>query len=121
MTRKHFAEKLGAIVEAQDVAILDRMEKADSMFSRLSTHSNEAPAPVDATAKKTSVVRQTFSMSEADFAILSNLRKAAARVDPTITLSEIIRVGINAIKTLDGEQIIAAAGQLERLRPGQKK
>lgn len=114
MTRKNFGARLNASVKAQDEAVLDRFEKADSVLSRL------PPPGAKATQPKSTVVKHSFSMPDSDYKLIEALRKAAAMEGTITTASEVIRAAIHAVGGYSGIEIIAAIGKLEHLRPGPK-
>lgn len=108
-----------ASVKAQDVANIERFETAGAVLANLTAALSKHQA-AQATSQRTVVVRHTFSMSETDSALLEALRKAAAVKGALFTASEICRIGLHAISSYSAEDVIAAAGNLERLKPGRK-
>lgn len=119
MTKKDFKAGLSASVKAQDFANNERFETAGAVLANLTALGKQHQA-TQSTTQKPVVVRHTFSMSEADSALLETLRKAAAAKGSIFTASDICRIGLLAICGYRAEDVIAAAGNLERLRPGRK-
>lgn len=119
MTKKMFDNvKLRSTVAQQDVALEDRFEKADSILLR-------APAPTltpEPTQRRTSVVRDGFSMPQDDYARIEELRITANRAGRSSTSkSEVVRAGLQALGLLNGQQLVEALDRLEKLLPGRKR
>jgi hypothetical protein len=120
MTKKDFKAGFSASVKAQDVANHERFETAGAVLANLTAALGKQHQATQSTSRKPVVVRHTFSMSEADSAVLEMLRKAAAVKGSLLTASDICRIAIDAISGYRAEDVIAAAGNLKRLRPGRK-
>lgn len=119
MTKKMFDNiKVRATVVQQDVALVDRFEKADSILLKITEPPPESiPAP-----QKTSVVRDTFSMPPDDYARIEVLRIIANKEGRSSTSkSEVVRAGLQALGLLDGKQLVEALNRLEKLVPGRKR
>ena len=118
MTKKMFDNvKVRATVTQQDVALVDRFEKADSILLK-------APEFVPEPARlpqKSSVIRDTFSMPPDDYARIEELRIIANKEGRSSTSkSEVVRAGLQALGLLNGQQLVEALGRLEKLVPGRK-
>jgi len=120
MAKKDFKAGLSASVKAQDAANIERFETAGSVLANLTAALGKPHQAAQSTSLRPVVVRHTFSMSESDSALLETLQKAAALEGSLLTASDICRIGLHAISGYRGKDFIAAAGRLERLRPGRK-
>lgn len=120
MSKKEFKASLSASVRAQDVANNKRFETAGAALANLTAALGKQHQAAQSTAQRTVVVRHTFSMSEADSAVLETLRKAAAVKGSLFSASDICRIALHAISGYRAEDVIAAVGNLERLKPGRK-
>ena len=118
MTKKMFdILKVRSTVEQQDVALVDRFDKADSILLKVPEPATE----LRPTAQKSSVVRDTFSMPPDDYARIEELRIMANREGRSSTSkSEVVRAGLQALGLLNGQQLVEALGRLEKLVPGRK-
>ncbi len=115
MTKKMFDNnKLRTTVANQDKALQDRFDKADSILLKPSA---ATPEPV---AKKSPVVRDTFSMPHDDYARIGKIRTKAAKEGHISTKSEVIRAGLQALDMLKGEELVVALNRLEKVTPGRK-
>ena len=118
MTKKMFDEvKLRSTVAQQDVVLVDRFDKADSILLKAPEPTTELrPAP-----QKSSVVRDTFSMPPDDYARIEELRIIANKEGRSSTSkSEVVRAGLQALGLLDGKRLVEALNRLEKLVPGRK-
>lgn len=118
MTKKMFdMAKVRLTVAQQDVVLEDRFEKADSVLL-------QTPKPTAAptsTPQKTMVIRDTFSMPADDYARIEKLRIAANREGRSSTSkSEVVRAGLLALSSLNGQQLVEVLARLEKLSPGRK-
>lgn len=118
MTKKMFdIAKVRSTVAQQDVVLEDRFNKADSVLLQTSK-STPAPTP---TLQKTSVIRDTFSMPSDDYDRIEVLRIAANKQGRSSTSkSEVVRAGLLALSSLDGQQLVEVLDRLEKLVPGRK-
>ena len=119
MTKKMFDEvKLRSTVAQQDVVLVDRFDKADSILLKAPEPTTELrPAP-----QKSSVVRDTFSMPLDDYVRIEELRIIANKEGRSSTSkSEVVRAGLQALGALSGQQLVQALGRLEKLAPGRKR
>jgi|GEM_PF-2482480 len=118
MTKKMFDNvKVRATVTQQDVALVDRFDKADSILLKAPEAASEPMPP----PQKSSVVRDTFSMPPDDYARIEELRIIANKEGRSSTSkSEVVRAGLQALGLLNGQQLVEALGRLEKLVPGRK-
>lgn len=107
--------KVRSTVAQQDVVLEDRFDKADSVLLQMPKPT--APMP----KQKTSVIRDTFSMPSHDYVRIEALRIAANKEGRSSTSkSEVVRAGLLALSSLNGEQLVEVLDQLEKLAPGRK-
>ncbi|WP_425252147.1 hypothetical protein ACPJXG_20265 [Janthinobacterium sp. NFX145] len=119
MTKKMFDEaKLRSTVAQQDVALVDRFDKADSILLK----ATEPTMELRPSTRKSSVVRDTFSMPLDDYALIEKLRLIANKEGRSSTSkSEVVRAGLQALGALSGQQLVQALSKLEKLAPGRKR
>ncbi|BDT60199.1 hypothetical protein MasN3_36930 [Massilia varians] len=119
MTKKMFDNNtLRSTVAHQDQALEDRFAKADSILLKTLPPTPEpVPAP-----QKSLVVRDTFSLPPSDYALIDAVRRTAAKEGRISTSkSEVIRAGLQVLHLLEGQDLIQALDQLEKILPGRKK
>jgi hypothetical protein len=74
---------------------------------------NEEPRP--------KLVRDSFTMPEADFALIPALKERALKAQRATKKSELLRAGLQALAALDDKALIAALGKLEPVQTGRPK
>ena len=85
------------------------------------------PAAADGkTAKKagkgnSKLVRDSFTMPEADFAVIAVLKGRALGARRAAKKSELLRAGLRALAKLDAKSLVAALDQLEPVKAGRPK
>lgn len=67
------------------------------------------------------LVRDSFTMPEADFAIIPALKERALKAQRATKKSELLRAGLQALAALDDKAFIAALGKLEPVQTGRPK
>jgi hypothetical protein len=93
-----------------------------------------APAPAAKTAKTPKAsraakpqklhrkpVRDSFTMPEADFALVATLKARALAAQRATTKSELLRAGLHALAALDTPALVVVLGQLEPVKLGRPK
>lgn len=82
-----------------------------------------SPAAV-AKVKKPKLVRDSFTMPEAEYQVLGDIKKACLKAGIAVKKSELLRVGVALLKGLDSarlKDVIAALPPLKAGRPKQEK
>jgi hypothetical protein len=77
-----------------------------------------APKPVKVKAK---LVRDSFTMPRADFALIDTLKERALSFKRPAKKSELLRAGLYALRALSSTQLKAALDALTPLKPGRPK
>lgn len=66
-------------------------------------------------------VRDSFTMPEADFALIATLKARTLAAKRATKKSELLRAGLHALATLDAARLITALEQLEPVKIGRPK
>jgi hypothetical protein len=80
----------------------------------------KAAAPA-APKKRVRLVRDGFTMPEADFALIAVLKARALKAQREAKKSELLRAGLQALAALDERNLVAALGRLEPVKTGRPK
>jgi hypothetical protein len=72
-------------------------------------------------AKKPKLVRDSFTMPEAEYAILGQVKKDCIKAGIEVKKSELLRVGISLLKDLDTAKVQELIGKLTPLKTGRPK
>jgi len=77
-----------------------------------------APKPAKVRCKP---VRDSFTMPEADFALIATLKARALSTQREVKKSELLRAGLHALAALATPALVAAIDQLEPVKIGRPK
>ena len=69
-------------------------------------------------AKKPKLVRDSFTIPKAEFAVLEELKQRAAKLARPIKKSELIRAGIKALAALSNAAFLTALNQVPTIKTG---
>lgn len=70
---------------------------------------------------RTKPVRDSFTMPEADFALIGTLKARSLAAGRETKKSELLRAGLQALAALDTAALVAALGRLEPVKIGRPK
>lgn len=71
--------------------------------------------------KKPKLVRDSFTMPEAEYALLAQLKKACLGAGFEIKKSELLRIGVAQLANLDAKKLKAAQATLTPVKTGRPK
>ena len=80
-----------------------------------------APAPVKEKVKKAKLVRDSFTMPETEYAVLSHVKKACLSAGIEAKKSQLLRVGLLLLSTTDVVTLKTLIANLEPLKAGRPK
>ena len=80
-----------------------------------------AAEPTKAAKSKTKLVRDSFTMPQADFELVAALKQRAVRFERPAKKSELLRAGLHALAALNDTKLRAALDALTPLKPGRPK
>lgn len=81
-----------------------------------------APAKAAKPAKlRRKPVRDSFTMPEADFAVIGTLKSTGLSAGRAAKKSELLRAGLHALAKLDAKALVAALDDLEPVKTGRPK
>jgi hypothetical protein len=72
-------------------------------------------------SKKAKLVRDSFTMPEAEYAVLGEVKKACLKAGIEVKKSELLRVGVALIRQLDILRLKEVLGSLPTLKTGRPK
>lgn len=70
---------------------------------------------------KKKVVRDSFTMPQDDYALLTTLKQACLKTGLHVKKSELLRAGLHALGKLSAAQLKLAVGKLEQIKTGRPK
>ncbi len=82
----------------------------------------DKPAKGEKPAKpRKALVRDSFTMPEADFALIAALKERALAAGRPAKKSELLRAGLQALAALEGKKLRAALERLQPIKVGRPK
>lgn len=77
---------------------------------------SKKPAP-----KKPKLIRDSFTIPEADYALFTSLKERALAAGCDIKKSELLRASLSALNALSDAELMTALGAIERIKTGRPK
>ena len=77
-----------------------------------------APAPKPEKPKKPKLVRDSFTIPKAEYAVLDTLKERAAKAGLPAKKSEVLRAGVKALAAMGDAAFAAAMGAVPALKTG---
>jgi hypothetical protein len=126
MTKKSMKSALSSSLRAEDEAVRNRFEKAESL---LQDKSNQVAAPAtdkqqlpeDApppTPKQKKVIRDSFTLPGGDYELIATIRQRCLKLAVNATKSEVIRAGLHILDSLSDQELIEVMERLEKVKTG---
>ena len=85
------------------------------------TTQSPAPAPRPPAKPRPVLVRDSFTMPEADFALIAKLKSTALRARRAAKKSELLRAGLQLLSALDAESLVAVLDGLDAVKTGRPR
>jgi hypothetical protein len=112
--KKDMKKALGASLKAEEQAVKNRFEKAESVFA-----GKDVSAKENRTLKATSkVIRDSFTMIEKDYDLISALKERYLKLGISVNKSQILRAGLNALDNMADEKLIKIVNDLAEVKTG---
>lgn len=77
-----------------------------------------APTATPGRAKKPKLVRDSFTIPKAEYAVLEQLKRRAAQSGTPAKKSEVLRAGLKALAGMEDAAFVAALGAVPALKTG---
>lgn len=130
MPKRNLKSALTNSLKAEDNAVRDRFEKADSLLGEKQSANNESLPEKQTEVTQTEavpqkkVVRDTFTMPTEDYELIGIIQQRCLQSAYNATRSEIVRAGIKLLNELSDEKLLQALKAVEKIktgRPSRKK
>ncbi|MBD2078353.1 hypothetical protein [Leptolyngbya sp. FACHB-17] len=124
MPRKDMKSALTSSLKAEDAAVRDRFERAESLLSDLRTEEPvvpPTPAPIVEKVEEKEqpkVKRDSFTIPVSDYEIIDTIRKRCLACALNVNKSEVIRAGLHALQNMTNTELIAMMESLEKVKTG---
>ena len=116
--------KTAAVTKTPPVAELPTKPQTRRVEKPAAKAVKKAAAPVVAPKekpKKTKLVRDSFTMPEAEYAVLGEVKKACLKAGVDVKKSELLRIGVALIRQLDVARLKEILADLPTLKAGRPK
>lgn len=118
--RGQIAESMRKSLTDEAARVEDRFAKAESFFGDSQpTAQDEVSTRAETSVPK--VIRDTFSLPPADYALLEQLRARALALGQAVNKSEFVRAGLRALIDMSELDFRQAIVQVEKIKPGRPK
>ncbi len=119
MSAKNMKGALGASLKAEETAVKNRFERAETALARndVAAASRPEAAPMPDTLR---VKRDSFTMPVADHERIAQLQKRCMKGEIGASKSEILRAGLAALDALTDEQLAAVVRSLDKVKTGRR-
>lgn len=107
---------LGASLKAEERAVRNRFEKAETVLSKKSAASAPREQPPQNGAGK--VIRDSFTIPSGEYELISKIRKRCMKAGVGANKSEILRAGLAALAAMDDKELAELFGRLTRVKTG---
>jgi hypothetical protein len=104
---------LGASIKAEEKAVKNRFDKAEAVFSRKPAATSIRQANSDS-----KVIRDSFTMPEDDYNLIAEIRNRCLKAGVTVSKSEAIRAGLNALNEMSDKELLAVMERLAKVKTG---
>ena len=121
MTRKSMRSALNASLEAEDEAVRNRFEKAESLLGEkppVSEQLVDIVPVVKEQYRKERVIRDSFTLPSRDYELITAVRQRCLNSAVNINKSEVIRAGLYALMEMSEEDLIDLVNNLEKVKTG---
>jgi hypothetical protein len=109
MAQRNIKSALVSSLSSEKKAIESRFEKAESFLG-------SKPS----IAEKESVIRDSFTMPTADYALLELIKARCLQVGKGVNKSEIVRAGLQALSKLSTDELVSAFDGVVKVPVGRR-
>jgi hypothetical protein len=127
MAKRDMKSALKGSMLSEEKAIESRFEKAEALFTN-KTVSSPGKAKKTAeklkknrTAETVKVIRDSFTMPQTDYDLISLLKMRSVKAGFEITKSEIIRAGLKILNQMKDDEFLDSLAQIEKVKTGRPK
>jgi hypothetical protein len=114
LAKRDMKKALGASLKAEEQAVKNRFDKADSVFAGKDKRAKETRT----TKAASKVVRDSFTMIEKDYELIPALKERCLKRGVSVNKSQILRAGLNALDNMADEKIIEIINNLAEVKTG---
>lgn len=126
MTKKSMKSALTSSLRAEDEAVRNRFQQAESLLEEKTQQASSQPRNLQQPQKedalqpekKEKVIRDSFTLPSGDYELIATIRQRCLKSAVNATKSEVIRAGLHILQSLSDEELIRAIESLEKVKTG---
>ena len=123
MVRKNMKSALSASLKAEDEAFKSRFERAEAILGDTNSSQSEVTSDSDPLSsqkllKKERVIRDSFTLPEADHALIAAIKQRCLKGAVNVTKSEVVRAGLHALSSLPERELLEVMDNLTKVKTG---
>jgi hypothetical protein len=112
LNKKDMRTALGASLKAEEQAVKNRFEKAESVLGGRYSPAKESAKVIS------KVVRDSFTMVEQDYELIPTLKGRCLKLGIIVNKSQVLRAGLNALVQLSDEKLVEIVHGLAEVKTG---
>ncbi|MHC5818010.1 MAG: hypothetical protein ACYT04_19470 [Nostoc sp.] len=126
MTKKSMKSALTSSLRAEDEAVRNRFQQAESLLEEKTQQASSQPRNLQQPQKedalqpekKEKVIRDSFTLPSGDYELIATIRQRCLKSAVNATKSEVIRAGLHILQSLSDKELIRAIESLEKVKTG---
>lgn len=118
--RGQIADSMRQSLAKEVSRVEDRFAKAESFFGPSQPVPDQEEG-LSTAAPTSSIIRDTFSLPPADYALLAQLRTRAIGLGQIVNKSEFVRTGLRVLMDLPEQEFLQAILKIEKIKLGRPK
>lgn len=110
MKKKSMKDALGKSIQAEELAVKDRFEKADTVMGL----TPKGPKAVE----KKPVIRDTFTIPDFDYELFAQLQDRLLSLGKSVNKSELVRAGLHALFAMKNQDLLNQVAGITKIKTG---
>ncbi len=120
MAKKDMKSALKNSLSVEEKSVQDRFEKAETLFGD-NKMEGLSPEIKIRREEKIKVVRDSFTMPQTDYELITALKKRSLESGIQTTKSEILRAGLSALNQMTEVEFVSRIEAVEKIKTGRPK
>lgn len=121
MVKRNMKSALKGSLLMEEQTVKDRFEKAESLLGGKAEATGDEREVVKPEKEQVKVVRDSFTMPQADYELLKRLKKRSLKSGIETNKSEILRAGLMALNQMTEDDFLNKIETVEKVKTGRPK
>ncbi len=118
MAKRDMKRALGASLKAEEQAVRNRFEKAESVLGRGKSSPRPLPPQPPASNGTGKVIRDSFTIPGEEYELISKIKKRCMKAGVSANKSEVLRAGLAALDAMADRELAKVFESLARVKTG---